>query len=78
VTPYPFYTGLRLTTNVLVSNDYGKERCAKDIDLFGWNRKICNPADYKENTDIYGEVVNEKLPNVTGKLLLIYICNFHV
>ena len=33
--------GLRLSTSVLTSGDYGTERCARDIDLYDWNRKIC-------------------------------------
>ena len=34
--------GLRLSTSVLTSGDYGTERCARDIDLYDWNRKICH------------------------------------
>ena len=46
--------GLRLTTNVLVAHDYGTERCAKDVDLYQWNRKICNMREYNRAKDQYG------------------------
>ena len=57
--------GLRLSTSVLTSADYGTERCARDIDLYDWNRKICTP-NYVPRTDIFGEEVNEHRPNVTN------------
>lgn len=56
--------GMRLSTSVLTSFDYGKERCARDIDLYDWNRKICT-QNYVEHLDIFGEEVNEHRPNVT-------------
>lgn len=57
--------GLRLSTNVLVSNDYGRERCAKDIELYSWNRKICLPG-YNAMLDDFGEEINEHRANVTN------------
>ena len=64
--------GLRLTTNVLVANDYGKERCAKDVDLYSWNRKICS-ASYNRGKDMFGEEINDHRPNVTDTRYAIII-----
>jgi hypothetical protein len=56
--------GLKLTTNVLVSSNFGKVRCAYDVDLYSWNRQICSPR-YDPVHQSFGEEVNEHRPNLT-------------
>jgi hypothetical protein len=57
--------GLRMNTNVLVSANYGKVRCAYDIDLYSWNRHICS-STYDASKQSFGEEINEHRNNFTS------------
>ena len=62
------FRGLPMYTNVAVHKSFKDERCARDINNYYWNRKICNPEDYNQETDHWGDVVEYNNPNITEAL----------
>ena len=56
--------GLPLSNHLLLHNTFPTDGCVKDVQNYGWNRRICK-SDYNHAIDGAGEFVARGHPNIT-------------